>query len=114
MRFIKLLVLAGIALALIVVSMANRGPLTIRLLPDELSRLAGINFEITLPIYVIILAAMLVGVALGFVWEWVREHKHRATAATETKARKKLEQTVKDVAPSAEKGDDVLALLEGR
>lgn len=114
MRFIKLLVLASIAIVLIVISMANRDPLTVRLLPDELSRLAGLNFETTLPTYVIILGAMLVGVALGFVWEWVREHKHRATASTEAKARKKLEGQMREVAPTQEAGDDVLAILDGR
>ena len=60
-----------------------------------------------------LLAAMLAGVALGFVWEWVREHKHRATAATEKRERQRLEQQVKAVVPSEDKGDDVLALLEG-
>ena len=44
----------------------------------------GVNWEITLArLCMILLAAMVAGVALGFVWEWVREHKHRATAATE-------------------------------
>ena len=113
MRFIRLLVLGAIGIALLVIAMANRDPLTVRLLPDELSRLVGVNWEITLPVFAILLAAVVVGVALGFVWEWVREHKHRATAATEGKERRRLEQEVKKVAPSADQGDDVLALLEG-
>ena len=114
MRLIRLLVLAVIAIVLIVVAMANRDPLTLRLLPDEISRLLGINWEITLPTFVILLGAVLVGVALGFVWEWVREHKHRATAVSERKERQRLEQDIKKVAPSSETGDDVLALLEAR
>ena len=112
MRFVRYLVLAALAIVLVTIAMANREPLTIRLLPDELSRLLGVNWETTLPTFVILLAAVLAGVALGFVWEWVREHKHRVTAATEKKERQRLEQQVKTVAPSEETGDDVLALLE--
>ena len=114
MRFIRLCVLGAIAIFLLVVAMANRDPLTIRLLPDELAAFVQVNWEITLPAFAVLLAAVVLGVALGFVWEWVREHKHRVTAATEGKERRRLEQEVKKVAPSSDKGDDVLALLEGR
>lgn len=114
MRYIRLLVLAVLAVVLVTVALANRSPLTIRVLPEELSRLLGINWDITLPAFVILLAAVMVGLLLGFVWEWVREHKHRATAATEHRERVRLEREVKKVAPSKEKGDDVLALLESR
>ena len=38
MRLIRMIVLGVIAIALVVVSMANREPLNIKLLPDELSR----------------------------------------------------------------------------
>ena len=114
MRYIRLIVLAVLAIALVTVALANRAPLTIRALPDELSRLVGFNWEITLPAFVILLAAVMVGLLLGFVWDWVREHKHRSTAASEHKERVRLEREVKKVAPSKEKGDDVLALLESR
>ena len=114
MRLIRLAVLGLIAIALIIVAMANRAPLTLRLLPDELSRLVGFEWEVTLPAFAILLGAVLVGVALGFVWEWVREHKHRVTAATERKERERLEADLKKVAPTSDKGDDVLALLEAR
>ena len=114
MRLIRLAVLGLIAIVLIIVAMANRAPLTLRLLPDELSRLVGFKWEVTLPAFAILLGAVIVGIALGFVWEWVREHKHRVTAATEKKERERLQADLKKVAPSADKGDDVLALLEAR
>jgi len=113
MRYIRMLVLAVLAIVLVTVSLANREPLTIRLLPEELSRLLGVNWDVTLPVFVILLAAILGGVLLGFVWEWMREHKLRATAAQEHKELVRLEREVKKIAPSKEKGDDVLALLEG-
>lgn len=114
MRLIRWFILAVIAIALIVVAMANRESLTVQLLPEELSRLVGVNWEITLPVFMIMFVAMFVGVALGYLLEWVREHKHRATAATETRERQRLEQQVKAVVPSTDEGDDVLALLEAR
>ena len=114
MRLIKLIVLALIAIVMIVVAVANIQPLTLRLLPDDLARLLGFNWEATLPAFAYLLIAAIVGLLFGFVWEWVREHKHRATAVQERRERVRLEQEVQRVSPSPEKGDDVLALLEGR
>lgn len=113
MRYIRYVVLGLIGLFLIIIAIANRGPLTVRLLPEELAGLAGYSWEITLPSFVILLAAVLVGVILGFVWEWVREHRFRAEAAVDRRERQRLEEEVKRVAPREEKGDDVLAILEG-
>ena len=115
MRYIRYLVLAAIAIALITVAIANRDPLTVRLLPAELEGLAGFSWQITLPAFLILLVAVLVGVLLGFVWEWVREHRYRAEAVVERKERQRLEREVEKTATEAsDNGDDVLALLEGR
>lgn len=113
MRLIRLLVLVLIAIVLVTVSIANRQALTVKLLPDELAQLLGFSWNVTLPAFVILLAAVLVGVLLGFVWEWVRERKYRVEAVSERKERERLEREVKKVAPPKDKGDDVLALLEG-
>ena len=115
MRYVRYFVLGAIAVALITVAIANRGPLTIRLLPEELEGLFGLSWQVTLPAFLILLSAVLVGVLLGFVWEWVREHRFRAEAVAERKERERLEREIKkSAAPSEAKGDDVLALLEGR
>ena len=114
MRYVRYAVLGFLAVVLITVALANRAPLTLRLLPEEMSGLLGLSWQITLPAFAILLIAVLFGVVLGFVWEWIREHKHRAAAAAERKKRKELE---KEVGPRRSKetgGDDVLALLEGR
>jgi uncharacterized integral membrane protein len=114
MRYIRYLVLGVIAVVLITVAVANRGPLTLRLLPEELTGLFGFSWQVTLPAFLILLGAVLVGVLLGFVWEWVREHRFRAEAIAERKERERLERELKKTAPPAKRGDDVLALLEGR
>ena len=114
MRYIGYVVLGTLAVILVTVALANREPLTIRLLPEVLSGLFGFSWQLTLPAFAILLIAVLFGVVLGFVWEWIREHKHRAAAASERRKRQKLEVEVRKVSPSSDKGDDVLALLEGR
>ncbi|MEQ9039334.1 MAG: lipopolysaccharide assembly protein LapA domain-containing protein [Silicimonas sp.] len=114
MRYVRYLVLGVIAVVLIIIAVANRGPLTLRLLPVELEGLFGLSWQVTLPAFLILLAAVLVGVLLGFVWEWVREHRFRAEAVAERRERERLEREIRKTAPRQEKGDDVLALLESR
>ena len=113
MRLIKYLILAVIGLALMIIALANRDLMTLKLLPEELSRFAGVQYEVTLPIFIVILTAALSGLVLGFLWEWLREHKHRAAAASERRERQRLEQEVHKVAPPAKTGDDILAILDG-
>ena len=113
MRYIRYAILAVLAIVMVTIAIANRGPLTLRLLPEELEGLAGFSWQITLPAFVTLLLAVIFGVVLGFVWEWVREHKHRATAASERKAREKLESQLGPQRTKATGGDDVLARLEG-
>lgn len=114
MRYIRYFILGAIAVVLITVAIANRGPLTLRLLPEQLTGLFGFSWQITLPAFIVLLAAVLAGVLLGFVWEWVREHRYRVQATAERKERERLERELRKTAPERGKGDDVLALLEGR
>lgn len=114
MRVIRVLFLGVLAVALITVAMANRGPLSVRLLPSEVSRLAGFDWEITLPTFVVLFAAGVIGLALGFLWEWLREHKHRARAASERKERQRLEQEFSKAGNSSASHDEVIEILEGR
>ncbi|MDJ0640898.1 MAG: LapA family protein [Paracoccaceae bacterium] len=113
MRLIKYVVLAVIAIVLVTIALANREAMTLRLLPDEMARLAGINYDLSLPVFIVILGTFLAGLCFGFVWEWLREAKHRATARAEKKERERLEQQVQAGDPKAKSGDDVLAILDG-
>jgi hypothetical protein len=62
----------------------------------------------------VIFAAIIAGVLVGFVWEWFREHGHRATASRKSRevARLERELAVMRDATSVPPKDDVLALLE--
>ncbi|WP_208350486.1 LapA family protein [Pseudaestuariivita rosea] len=113
MRYIRYLIIAAIAIGLIIVALANRDIVTLSLLPAELAALTGFSFQIQLPLFLIIFAGIAVGILLGFVWEWMREHKHRSEAYHKGREVNKLEREVKRLKGEKHKGkDEVLALLE--
>lgn len=113
MRYIRYLFLAVIGICLLVVALANRGPVTLRLFPDEIAEFAGFAPEISLPVFLVILSGIVAGLLIGFVWEWLREHKHRSTAATERRERVRLEHEVKRLkGPDERGGDDIIAILD--
>ncbi len=113
MRYLRYAFLALVALVLIAVALANRAAVTLTLLPEGLADIFGINQSIELPLFMVIFAGVLAGLLIGFVWEWFREHKHRAEARRRAKEAGKLEREVRRLKGEKHKGkDDVLALLE--
>ena len=90
--------------------------MTLRLLPEGLANLArypaGLN-SITVPLFIVIFAGIIAGVLLGFVWEWLREHKHRAEAVSQRRENVRLNREFEKMRTSQRgEDDDVLALLE--
>ncbi|MBT8415532.1 MAG: LapA family protein [Boseongicola sp.] len=114
MRYLRYAILAALAIVMVTVAIANRGPITLRLLPEELTGLFGFSWQITLPVFVVLLIAVMFGVVLGFVWEWIREHKYRRDAVVERRTRVELERELGTSGKPQKPGDDVLALLEGK
>ncbi len=112
-RYIRYAFLAALGLALVAVAMANRGVVTLKLLPETLAQLVGINQSIDLPLFVVIFGGIIAGLLIGFFWEWLREHKHRAEAARKQSEVKKLEREVRRLKGRQSEGkDEVLALLD--
>lgn len=115
MRFLRYVLLALIAIALVSVAIANRAPVTLRALPDDLALFTGISWSIELPLFLVILGGIAVGLLIGFVWEWARETKHRTTATTKSREVARLEREVSKLRETkAQPEDEVLALLEKR
>nr|WP_108854661.1 LapA family protein [Defluviimonas aquaemixtae] len=115
MRFIRLLFLALLAIALVAVASANRDPVTLRLLPEEVAGYVGLNWSAELPLFLVIFGGIVAGLAIGFVWEWFREAKHRAAASQHRREAGRLEREVGRLKRENSKpDDDVLALLEGK
>ncbi len=115
MRYIRYAFLAALGVVLITVALANRGFVTLTLLPEPLAELLQINYAINLSLFVVIFGGIVAGLLIGFVWEWLREHKHRATAARKSREVHDLERKLKrEQRKAVDSGqqDEVLALLE--
>jgi uncharacterized integral membrane protein len=113
-RTLRLLFLGTLALVLIVVAAANRDPVRVRLLPDDLAALTGLTWGRDLPLFLVIFVAIIAGVLVGFVWEWFREAGIRSKASTSSRDVARLERELAGLrgqqgnAPE----DEVLALLD--
>lgn len=112
-RLLKIAFLLVVGLCLLVLAYANRGPVTLKLLPEGLSPYLPAPAGIELPLFAVILLSGLGGVALGFVWEWLREHKHRSEAAARRAEARRLRREMEGLRKDdPRQKDDVLALLE--
>ncbi len=113
LRYLRYAFLAVIGIVLVSVSLANRQMTTLRLLPDGLEQLFGMNFSISLPLFIIVLGGIAAGLVIGFVWEWMREHKHRREASVSSRDVRKLEREVQRLKVEKNEGkDEVLAILD--
>jgi uncharacterized integral membrane protein len=112
-RFIRYLFLALLAIGLLTVAIANRDPVTLQALPQDMGLFLGLSWSLQLPLFLVMFGGIGVGLLIGFFWEWARESKHRATASTKAREVARLEREVTKLR-SAQAGpeDEVLALLE--
>lgn len=113
MRYVRYLCIAIFALAIVSVALANRAIVSLQILPAEVSGWFATNPSINLPLFLVILGSVVVGLLVGFVWEWIREHGQRADAAKQAREMRKLEREVARLKSEKHQGkDEVLALLD--
>ncbi|MBN2906403.1 MAG: DUF1049 domain-containing protein [Rhodobacteraceae bacterium] len=115
MRYIRYLFLLVLAVCLVVVALANGEPVTLNLLPEAMSTYSGISQSIELPLYAVGFGGLLIGLLIGFIWEWLRESKQRSIAAKQRREATKLQrenERLKAEQHRNEGRDEVLALLE--
>ena len=116
MKTIRYAFWALVGLCLILVGLANRDPVTLRAMPEALGDLFGLSPDIQLPLFVEIFLGVAAGLMIGFLWEWVREHRQRAEGrarAREVDALRREVASLRAEHATADDGDDVLALLDG-
>lgn len=112
-RVLRYVFLALIAIALMVFASANRGLVTLHLLPPDLAQLFQTDLQLDAPAFLMLFLGILLGLFVGFTLEWLREHKHRRTASTKTREVSKLERELAAMKDQTSLPDDpVLALLE--
>lgn len=115
MKTIRYAFWAIVALCLVLVGLANRDLVTVRAIPEPVANLLGISPDIALPLFVVIFLGVGAGLLIGFLWEWVREHRMRAdrrVKAREVDALRREVDQLRTASVGAKDGDDVLALLE--
>ena len=102
-----------VAIGLVILGLANRGMVTLRVLPEGLGGLFGVSPDLDLPLYAVVLIGVALGLLIGFVWEWLREHKHRSEARKRAREVNRLEREVDRLRHEKhEGGDEVLALVD--
>ena len=113
MRYIRYASIAVFALALILIALANRNMVQVKVLPDELSGLAALNPSYEVPLFVVIFGGILLGLVVGLIWEWIREHGERAEAARKARELSALRAEVRRLKGEKRKDkDEVLAILD--
>jgi uncharacterized integral membrane protein len=110
MRTLKLVVLALVLIGVVILALANREPVTLHLLPEGMAGLVPVSRQ--MPLFVVILLSIVVGIALGYLFEWLREHKHRRRASANAREAAKLGREIDRLRKqNARPEDDVLTLL---
>ena len=94
MRLIRQALLAVVAIVLFVIALANREPATLQLLPAEFVMLTGRTLSVELPLFLVGFGGIVLGLLLGFVWEWLREGKLRAAAARDRREKNRLSREI--------------------
>jgi hypothetical protein len=115
MKTIRYIFWAVIGLCLILIGLANRDFVTVRAMPEAMGELLGLSPDIQLPMFVVIFIGVGAGLMIGFLWEWVREHRMRSDArgkAREVESLKREVAQLRGAVATAQGEDDVLALLE--
>lgn len=115
MKTIRYVFWAIVGLCLILIGLANRDAVTVRAMPTPVADLLGLSPDIQLPLFIVIFLGVGAGLLIGFLWEWVREHRIRAESRVKTRELDALRREVKKLrgeAVGAKSSDDVLALLE--
>jgi putative membrane protein len=112
-RILRYVFLVVVAVALMVFATANRGLVTLYLLPPDLALLFQLDVKVDVPAYVMVFLGLILGLLVGFTIEWLREHRYRRTANTKSREVSKLERELAAMKDQTSLPDDpVLALLD--
>lgn len=105
---------AIVGLCLILVGIANRDPVMLKAMPTPVADLLAISPTIELPLFMVILLSVGMGLLIGFLWEWLREHRLRADGKASAREAAQLRREMDEMkkAKAADEGDEILALLD--
>lgn len=111
-RALRIALIVLLMIALLIMASANRSLVVLHLLPDSFAALFRVNLQVEVPVFLVLFMGIVIGLLIGFVWEWLREYKHRRVASTKTREVSKLERELAAMRDQTSlPQDDVLALL---
>ena len=113
MRAIRLIFFVVLAIVLILVATANRDPITVGMMPQGIADFTGRDWTLTMPGFLALFLAMVFGVMIGLIWEWLREAHLRAESKARAQDLARLQREVGDLRRThAAPKDEVLAILD--
>ncbi len=83
----------------------------IRILPSELEGFFGGGMIFSVPSFMLFLCGVIFGLFVGFVWEWIREMKHRSASSRKSKELAKLENELSQLKRESGQNEDEIILL---
>ncbi|MEE4120580.1 MAG: LapA family protein [Paracoccaceae bacterium] len=114
-RFFKYAFLFVLTAVLLAVALANRQLVTLKLLTPELETFSGWSWSLDVPLYFVAFGGVAIGLLIGFIWEWIRESKHRQEVAKRQNQVRSLKREVTKLkGEKGEQTDDVLALIDNK
>ena len=114
-RYIRVIFLTCLSIILLTLAVANRELVDIRILPSELEGFWGGGMILSIPIFVLFLCGVIFGLFVGFVWEWIREMKHRSASSRKSKELAKVENELSQLKlESGQNEDEILLLLNNK
>jgi len=113
MKYIRYSFWAVVAICLIVMGMANRDIVTLRALPEVFATPLGVSPDIELPLFMAIFIGVGLGLLIGFLWEWVREHRVRSESRAKSREVNALQREIDGLKTEKHEGkDEIVALLD--
>ena len=111
----RVIFLTCLSIILLTLAVANRELVDIRMLPSELEGFLGGGMILSIPIFVLFLCGVIFGLFVGFVWEWIREMKHRSASSRKSKELAKVENELSQLKrESGQNEDEILLLLNNK
>lgn len=111
MRYIRYGIYAIIIILFLAISLSNTQPVNATLTPEWFPFIGGLS--VTLPFFIFVYVALFMGIALGYLIEYIREARIRRRGNRSQRELKKAQEEIKTLKKKTRQhDDDVLAILE--
>ena len=110
-RYIRVIFLTCLSIIILTLAIANRELVDIRILPSELDGFFRGGMVFSIPVFVLFLCGVIFGLFVGFVWEWIREMKHRSASSRKSKELAKVENELSQLKRESGQNEDEIMLL---